>query len=169
MANHRGSIPSDAVRVQGWVDDEQYVPRSKAEIGIARSVMRPVPFVVSASDPLLDILSLTLLAMRTPIPVVDENGLVVGALRAREIETLLLAHEDDEAWMIDLSARDVMVSPVTIIPVETVLAGVAHAVAGHAFKFVFVGRGRRVVGVITEEDLDPPYDRSFSQSWIGWW
>jgi predicted transcriptional regulator len=169
MANQRTTTSSDAWRVQGWAGTEQYAPRNGEEGGTARSVMRPVPFVVNASDPLLDILSLTLLAMRTPIPVVDDHGMVVGALRAREIETLLLAHEDDEAWMIDLSARSVMVSPVTILPVETALAAVAHAVKAHAFKFVFVGRGRRVVGVITEEELEPPFDRSFSDSWIGWW
>jgi predicted transcriptional regulator len=168
MANQRSSSSSDAMRVQGWASPEHFAPRSSAEAGIARSVMRPVPFVVGASDPLLDILSLTLLAMRTPIPVVDD-GLAVGGLRAREIETLLLGHEDDEKWMIDLTARDVMVSPVTIIPVETVLSAVSHAVKEHPFKFVFVGRGRRVVGVITEEDLDAPYDRAFSDSWIGWW
>jgi CBS domain-containing protein len=166
---NRTTVSSDAWRVQGWPGAEQFAPRPNSEAGTARSLMRPVPFVVNAADPLLDILSLTLLAMRTPIPVIDDQGLVVGALRAREIETLLLAHEDDEAWMIDLSARDVMVSPVTILPVETALAAVGHAVRAHAFKFVFVGRGRRVVGVITEEELDPPYDRASSDSWIGWW
>src|SRR5689334_23227827 len=111
MANQRGwTLASDAARVRGWPSSEEISPRSEDDARIARSVMRPVPFVVNASDPLLDILSLTLLAMRTPIPVVND-GVVVGALRAREIETLLLAHEDDDAWMIDLTARDVMVSP----------------------------------------------------------
>jgi predicted transcriptional regulator len=168
MANQRVTTSFGASRPLGWTHATDYQPSSDADAGTARALMRPVPFVVSASDRLLDILSLTLLATPTPIPVVEE-GVVVGALRAREIETLLLAHDDDEAWLIDLSARDVMVTPVTIIPVETLLAGVQHAVNAHAFKFAFVGRGRRVVGVITADDLDSPYDPSFADSWIGSW
>jgi predicted transcriptional regulator len=169
MANQRISTPSsETLQPQGWTHAVEYEPPSQAEVGTARAVMRPVPFVVSASDRLLDILSLTLLATPTPVPVM-EDGVVVGALRAREIETLLLANDEDESWLVDLSARDVMVSPVTIIPVETVLLAVGHAVNAHAFKFVFVGRGRRVVGVITADDLDTPAHHGYPESWIGSW
>jgi predicted transcriptional regulator len=163
MANQRITTAPELSQQQGWTHAVDYEPGTGVEAGTARALMHPVPFVVSATDRLLDILSLTLLATPTPIPVM-EDGLVVGALRAREIETLLLANDDDESWMVDLSARDVMVSPVTIIPVETVLLAVNHAVNAHAFKFVFVGRGRRVVGVITADDLGNQGDRAFRQS-----
>lgn len=132
----------------------------------AGSVMTTQPCTVSPDAEFKDIATLLSGAGISAVPVVDEDGVLIGVVSEADLlpkeEHAVMAGpsrfagrraQRDWRKASAVRARDLMTSPVRTVDIDTPLTWVARELSGDHLRRLFVVDGGRLVGVVARRDL----------------
>lgn len=137
------SCTYDTFTVASMINKAIYDNNVKKEIVLVEDVMNRSPWYVKAMDKAKTIRKLAEDTGHERYPVIDDDGKVVGVVSLTHIR-----HNDDEESVIKIMAKD----PIVLTPKSTV-AYAAHVMAWEGIKICPVVYKKRLVGVITREDV----------------
>ena len=122
-------------------------------------IMTPDPITVTPDDDLADAYELMLRNDVRRLPVVDDDGELVGILTRSDVQQLIPVHDYDsdrfeaELALVGTLVREVMSwDPVTAAPDET-LQDAAERMHEFRVSGLPIVNGRELVGIITESDI----------------
>ena len=115
----------------------------------ARDVMNSPVITVGDGEGIDRIVDLMWSNAISQLPVVDEDGIVVGMVHERDVVRAFLKHRERA---LALRARDIMSEPPPIVPPGAPLSTVTLLVSDR-YPAVLVMDGRKIVGIITRSDI----------------
>jgi CBS domain-containing protein len=112
-----------------------------------QSLMTTKIYSVTCKTPIADVLALLIKNKISGLPVLDEQGRIIGAISEKD---LLKAFYED-----DLDVLKLMTPEPSVVSVESPLVEVFDVLMTHDFRRVFVHDEGVLVGLISRSDLMP--------------
>jgi CBS domain-containing protein len=128
---------------------------------VARELIPAESFTVAAATPVLEVQHLLVLAQVTGMPVVEEDGRVIGIVRGvdvlRALDQVLDADLDDRDDIFEplraLTARDIASIDLIWVDPETPAVEIAAQMRNTGIHRVLVGVGGKLQGMLTPYEL----------------
>lgn len=130
---------------------------------VARELIAGEPLTVAAATPVLEVQHLLVLAEVTGMPVVEEDGRVIGIVRGvdvlRALDQVLDPDlddgEDDDIFepLRALTARDIASVDIIWVDPETPAVEIAAQMRNSGIHRVLVGVGGKLEGMLTPYEL----------------
>lgn len=137
------SCAYDTFTVASMINKAIYENNIKKDIVLVEDVMAKKPWYVKAVDKVKTVRQLVEETGHERYPVIDDEGKVVGVVSLTHIR-----HNDDD----DLVGTIMVKEPIVLTPKSTV-AYAAHVMAWEGIKICPVVHKKKLVGVITREDV----------------
>ncbi|MEG1255100.1 DRTGG domain-containing protein [Clostridium sp.] len=137
------SCAYDTFTVASLINKAIYENNVKKEIVLVEDVMEKEPKYINAWDKVKTLRELGEKTDHERYPVVDEESRVVGVVSLTQIK-----HNTDDETIGNIMTKD----PIVLVPTSTV-AYAAHVMAWDGIKICPVVQKKRLVGVITREDV----------------
>ena len=115
----------------------------------ASDLMNAPVIAVHVSDGVEKVVELMWRHAISQLPVVDNEGVVVGMIYEKDVVKAFLRHRERA---LELKAKDFMSEPPPIVPPSAPLSAVT-ALVSDRYPAVLVVEGKKLVGIITRSDI----------------
>ncbi len=124
----------------------------RADIPIARDIMKPHPFSISGEFELADAIRLLIEKGFSAAPVVDPSGRLIGVLSEYDCLSVL-AQAAAEKWPLGKVSDRMTIEVESVSPGEDVFALSTRFCQGRRHRRLFVVEDGKLIGVISRRDL----------------
>ncbi len=124
----------------------------------ARDIMTGTVITVKEDTVLTDVIKLLLRWHISGVPVVDDDGNLLGIITEHDIVNFMISGD-----AFDTTAEEVMAKQVETFTPDILVAEIINHFASHRIRRVPVLENGRVIGIISRRDIIRDMDRIYSQ------